>query len=63
MKKAYLKRYEFSDGYVVCVKGFSEEELSRTENKHGALKKINGLYVSRRRPKEEYGYGALQKVD
>lgn len=48
MAKARYKAYEFSDGYVVCVRGFSQEELAREEEKHGKLKKINGLFINRK---------------
>ena len=29
--------FTFSDGYSVCVKGFSKQELRVEENKHGRL--------------------------
>ena len=29
--------FTFSDGYSVCVKGFSKQELRVEENKHGKL--------------------------
>ena len=29
--------FTFSDGYSVCVKGFSKQELRIEENKHGRL--------------------------
>ena len=31
--------FTFSDGYSVCVKGFSKQELRVEENKHGKLLK------------------------
>lgn len=35
MKKFYW--YTFEDGYSVCVKGFSKQELLIEESKHGKL--------------------------
>ena len=29
--------FTFADGYSVCVKGFSKQELRVEENKHGKL--------------------------
>jgi hypothetical protein len=29
--------YTFTDGYRVCVRGFSKQELAVEENKHGRL--------------------------
>lgn len=45
MKKQTWKRYEFSDGYVVCVKGFDKSELAAEERKHGPLRKIGSKFV------------------
>lgn len=45
MKKQVWKRYEFSDGYVVCVKCFDKAELAAEERKHGALIKIGSKFV------------------
>lgn len=35
MNKFYW--YTFTDGYRVCVRGFSKQELSIEERKHGRL--------------------------
>ena len=32
-------RFVFADGYAVCVKGFSKQELRVEEKKHGKLVK------------------------
>lgn len=45
MKKQVWKRYEFSDGYVVCVKGLDKAELAAEERKHGPLRKIGSKFV------------------
>ena len=47
LKRETFKRYEFADGCVVCVKGFSKDELAREEKKHGALRKIGQKLIFR----------------
>lgn len=41
------RRYEFADGWVVCVRRFSKDELAREEKKHGALRKIGQKLILR----------------
>ena len=43
MNKFYW--YTFTDGYKVCVRGFSRQELSVEESKHGKLVSIVGCGV------------------
>lgn len=49
------RRYEFADGYVVCVKNFSRDELAKEERKHGALRKIGQKFIFRTAGGEEDG--------